>query len=466
MCMKLVATLKLVPEVDQKTALVALMARFNEACNWLAQRAFELQTADKLRLQKLHYAEIRERFSLGSQFAVRVISKVCEAYKRDKTRLPRFRPDGAVPYDQRIYTFKHGLDRLSLSTLDGRVIVPTVIGPYFRAKLEGVRGQADLVSKKGKLFFYVTVEVPEGASVESDEWLGVDLGIRNLATDSDGEHHSGEAVEKVRARYTSLRHRLQCANTPSAKRHLKKLAGKEARFRQIENHRISKAIVSKAQGTGRGVALEDLEGIRERVTVRRSQRSRHGGWAFFQLRQMVTYKSLQAGVKVRIVDPRNTSRTCLQCGHIAKENRRSQSEFRCVECGFQAHADVVGAKNISSRAAVNPPMVSAQPRKKSGQKQVARGGPMAKSVGLQAGDHLPQPEPPTQAPRHHPRDRHTMSPCKVRRVAAHLGRLQPFDQRQVDQRLAMNTLEPREASVERLQACVREQAPGIQAEDG
>ena len=385
---KLVATLKLVPDAEQKVALLALMARFNEACSWLAERAFERQSANKLLLQKLHYRELRERFSLGAQFAVRVIAKVCEVYSRDLSKRPRFRADGAVPYDQRLCSFRDNLDLLSLATLGGRVLVPTVIGPYFRARLEGVRGQADLVSRKGKLFFYVSVEVSETTPVESTQWLGVDLGIRSLATDSDGVRHSGEPVEKVRQRYTSLRHRLQCANTPSAKRHLRKLAGREARFRQIENHRISKALVYKAQGTGRGIALEDLEGIRDRVTVRRKQRARHGGWAFFQLRQMVTYKSLQAGVQVRIVDPRNTSRECVQCGHTAKENRRSPSEFRCVACGFEAHADVVGAKNISSRAAVNPPMVSAQPRKRTGQKQVPRRKAVAKSPVVHDRDHL------------------------------------------------------------------------------
>ncbi len=65
-----------------------------------------------------------------------------------------------------------------------------------------------------------------------------------------------------------------------------------------------------------------------------------------------------------VYDPRNTSRTCLACGHCAKENRRSQSEFHCKECGFQANAELVGSMNIrrkglEARASVIPPMVSA-----------------------------------------------------------------------------------------------------------
>lgn len=384
MHVKLVATCKLVVDPEQKSTLVDLMSRFNEACNWLASKAFELKSADKFKLQKLHYDEIRSTFGLNAQFTVRCISKVCEAYKRDKAKLPKFRPDSAVPYDQRLYTFKNGLDRVSLATLGTRILVPTVIGPYHRGKMDGARGQADLVSRKGKLYLYVTVEVPEGAPVDPEEWLGVDLGIRNLATDSDGEHHSGVRVEAVRKRYASLRHRLQCANTKSSKRHLKKITGKEARFRLIENHRISKAIVRKAQGTSRGIALEDLQGIRDRVTVRKRQRSMHMGWAFHQMRQFVTYKALQAGVKIVIVDPRDTSRTCLSCGHIDKKNRKSQSEFECVLCGFKANADVVGAKNISSRAAVNRPMASAlnSVRGAKRQGQVSSSKSVAQSPGL------------------------------------------------------------------------------------
>jgi len=392
MYMKLVATCKLVLEPEQKSTLLDLMSRFNEACNWLATKAFELKSADKFKLQKLHYDAIRSTFGLNAQFTVRCISKVCEAYKRDKTKLPRFRSDGAVPYDQRLYTFKNGLDRVSLATLDKRLVAPVVIGPYHRGKMDGARGQADLVSRKGKLYLYVTVEVPEGSPVDPEGWLGVDLGIRNLATDSDGDHHSGAKTEEVRKRYASLRHRLQCANTKSSKRHLKKISGKEARFRLIENHRISKALVRKAQGTSRGIALEDLHGIRDRVTVRKRQRSMHMGWAFHQMRQFVTYKALQSGVKIVIVDPRDTSRTCLSCGHVDKKNRKSQSEFECVLCGFKANADVVGAKNISSRAAVNRPMVSVQNSVRRGkhQGQVSSQKVTAKSPGLQAGDGLPR----------------------------------------------------------------------------
>jgi putative transposase len=359
MSVKLVATVKLLVSPEERERLLATMRRVNEACSWLAERAFELQSADKLRLQKLYYQDLRARFGLSSQHAVRTISKVCEVYKRDKSRLCRFRPTGAIAYDQRLYTFKNGLDRVSLLALDGRLVVPCAVGAYHRGRLEGVRGQADLVYRKGALYLFVTVEVPDGSPIDPEGWLGVDLGIRNLAVDSDGEPHSGEKTLALRSRIATLRASLQSRGTKSAKRHLRALRRRERCFHAHTNHVISKSIVHKAKDTGRGIAVEDLSGIRDRVTVRKAQRATLHSWSFFRLRGFLTYKALLSGVALVAVDPRNTSRTCPECGNIDKANRRSQAEFVCTGCGFAAHADWVGARNIASRAVVDRPIGSA-----------------------------------------------------------------------------------------------------------
>lgn len=101
-----------------------------------------------------------------------------------------------------------------------------------------------------------------------------------------------ERVEKSRRRYEYIRSRLQAAGTRSAKRHLKKLAKRERRrHKRDTNHVISKRLVRKAADTNRGISLEDLQGIRERTTVRRAQRSRHSKWAFSELRAFIEYKS-------------------------------------------------------------------------------------------------------------------------------------------------------------------------------
>jgi IS605 OrfB family transposase len=353
---KLVAPVKLLPTSEQRAALLATLARFNAACNWLAGGAFAAGCARKHDLQRDHYRALRERFGLSSQMAVRAIAKVCEVYTRDRSKRPTFRPRGAIPYDPRILSFK-GDDHASLLTLERRVVVPFVAGAHQRARLAGKRGQADLVLRKGRWYLYVTVEVPEAPPRQATECLGVDLGIVNLATDSDGVPYTGAEVEAVRVRMAAHRAALQQVGTRAAHRKLQRVGGKEATFRAIVNHTISRALVRKAQDTGRAIALEDLTHLRDRVTVRRGQRARHSGWAFFQLRAFVTYKCQVAGVPLVLVDPRNTSRTCPACGCIDKRNRRSQSEFVCKSCAYAAPADVVGAVNVARKGRVDRPTV-------------------------------------------------------------------------------------------------------------
>jgi IS605 OrfB family transposase len=175
---------------------------------------------------------------------------------------------------------------------------------------------------------------------------------------SDGDVYSGAAVEQKRRSHTHRRRNLQKKGTKAAKRKLRRLAGKQARFQKDTNHRIAKRVVHKAQVTSRAIAVEDLTGIRERTTVSRRQRARHANWAFFQLRQFIAYKAQRAGVTVIPVDPRHTSQTCPVCGHVARANRRTQALFSCIACGYSAPADYNAAQNIRARAIVNRPMVS------------------------------------------------------------------------------------------------------------
>jgi IS605 OrfB family transposase len=140
---------------------------------------------------------------------------------------------------------------------------------------------------------------------------------------------------------------------------LRKRSRRERRFARDVNHCISKAICSTAQGTQRGIALEVLQGIRNRAgqTVRKRQRRVLHSWEFFQLRSFIAYKAQMAGVRVVLVNPAYTSQTCSHCGHREKANRKSQSKFLCVACGYAANADLNAAVNIS-RVAVIPPNVA------------------------------------------------------------------------------------------------------------
>jgi putative transposase len=68
------------------------------------------------------------------------------------------------------------------------------------------------------------------------------------------------------------------------------------------------------------------------------------GW--YEFRRQLEYKLKWSGGHVIAVSPYGTSTTCLHCRHVAKANRLSQSQFRCVRCGFEENADFVGAVNV------------------------------------------------------------------------------------------------------------------------
>jgi len=243
--------------------------------------------------------------------------------------------------------------------MSGRQKMPFVASDHALKLLEGLRGECDVVYRKGEFYLHQCCDVDEPPTDDVDEYLGVDLGIANIATDSDGTFFQGKTVKSVRFRQRRLRTKLQKNGTRSARRRLKKLAGKEQRFATDTNHVISKRIVQTAKDTGRGIALEDLKGIHDRVTARRSQRAILKSWSFAQLRAFIEYKAKLNGVPVVAVDPRNTSRTCPACGHIDKANRKTQSEFSCVSCGFSGLADHIAAINIGSRALLSAPNVAA-----------------------------------------------------------------------------------------------------------
>jgi putative transposase len=215
----------------------------------------------------------------------------------------------------------------------------------------GPAGDASPSGRGALLFFLIaTIDIPEPAVLEPTGFLGVDLGIVNIATTSDGRIMSGRQVNRYRQHKRDLRSKLQKKRTKSAARVLKRQRRKEARYATQRNHIIAKKLVTTAERTLRGIGLEDLTGIRQRVTAKKDQRARLSSWAFAQLGSFVEYKAKRAGVPVVHVDPRNTSRQCSECRHTHRTNRVDQARFGCRSCGTVLHADHNGSRNIAHRA--------------------------------------------------------------------------------------------------------------------
>lgn len=353
--MKLTAPVKLLPTPEQADALRQTLEVANTACNYISDQAWEKKTFRQFPLHKLVYQVVREKFLLSAQVVVRCISKVADAYKMDYKAKRTFQLHGAIAFDNRILSYNMEKSTVSIWTFRGRQVVPFVCGQHQRELLSAQRGESDLCAIGGAFYLFAVCDVETPEEKEVSDFLGVDLGIVNIAADSDGDIFSGEAVEHNRRIFAHRRRNLQRKGTKAAKRKLRKLSGRQARFQKHTNHCISKQLVQKAKDTGRGIALEDLRGIKDRVTVRARQRDRHNNWSFYQLRALIVYKAKRAGVSVILVDPRNTSRTCPQCGCVDKHNRPSQSRFCCIQCGYAAPADTNAAANIAARAAVIRP---------------------------------------------------------------------------------------------------------------
>jgi len=355
--MKLTANIKLSPTPEQYEVLKKTLETANQACNTISQTAWDNRQFGQFNLHKLVYHEIKNSFNLSAQMTVRCIAKVADAYKLDKKTPRTFKQHSAQPYDDRIFRLMSD-DRVSIWTLDGRQKIPFQCGEYQRELFKTRKGEVDLMLIKGIFYLACTCDVDEDTLINPEDVLGIDLGVINIAVDSNGNCYSGKAVEKYRKRMARQRQQLQKIGSRSAKRKLKKISGKQAKFQKDVNHCISKTIVTEAKRSCLSIALEDLKGIRKGIKARKSGRARLHNWGFYQLKSFIEYKAKRFGIPVIFVDPKYTSQTCPECGSVNRKNRPDRDTFRCCSCGFSQPADNVAALNIRAKALVNEPMVT------------------------------------------------------------------------------------------------------------
>jgi putative transposase len=375
--MKKVVKVRVLPSESEAAALQATLRSCNRAATWLSAAMHAERVHRKFDAHHHFYTELRARFGLAAQPAIRVIGKVADAYtalhvniaagncgppgsacrRRAASKPINFRADAAQPFDARClsWQFPDELGRgatVSIWTVAGRLKKIQILGDPEQLMLLRTRpiGETDLIHRAGKWFLHATIETPEAPLAEPvNGFLGIDMGIVNIATTSTGEKASGTRLNSYRKRQVRLRKRLQGKKTSSARRLLKKRRRKESRLAADVNHQISKRIVAEAERTGRGIAVEELTGIRARVRLRKPQRATLHSWAFAQLGSFLAYKAKQAGVAFIQVDPAYTSQTCSACGWVDKKNRRSQAAFECRRCRFVGHADHNAAINIATR---------------------------------------------------------------------------------------------------------------------
>lgn len=360
---------KLITEDVQVAKLEATLVNFAAACNWI-NKSVDSKLTNNVRIQSLVYEQVRQQFDLSANLAIRAINRVAGNRKTAKHKgkpVQDFNPT-SVDYDARIFAYNEKNQTVSLKLVGGREKFKLSLGSYQIGKLKGKKTTSSTLvkTKKGEYFINIQIkdEVPQ--AIESKDVLGIDLGRTDICVTTQGFKASGKQITEIRNHHSKLRASLQqkaSKGTRSSWRRcrqlLKRLSGKERRFQKHTNHVVSKTLVQQALASNSVIALENLEGIRERTNqLPRSKKERRlsNSWSFFELRQFITYKSLAAGVEVVLIAPRYTSKTCHCCNVIGERNGKS---FKCINtaCNWAGDADYNGATNIKKLGAaiVNQP---------------------------------------------------------------------------------------------------------------
>lgn len=194
--------------------------------------------------------------------------------------------------------------------------------------------------------------------------IGVDMGIIRFATLSNGKHfepissfktHKGKLAKLQR----QLNNKSKSSNSRKRlKAKIAKLHHRIANIRKDYLHKISSTIsknhaivyvedlqIENMSKSARGTAEQPGKSVKQKSALNRAILDQ----SWFEFRRQLDYKLLWNGGYLIPVPPQNTSRCCPACGHTSKDNRQTQADFECVECGYQNNADIVGAINILKR---------------------------------------------------------------------------------------------------------------------
>lgn len=367
--MRVPRSVKLKLENVNPNDLLPTFRAYTDAYNYICEIGFKDRNFNKVELHRKTYGYCRTHFGLKADLAVQVIRQAADTIKAvtklERKKHKKFKCPKSKQVSIRLCksSFNIWFDRheVSVLTLNGRLRCKVTLPNYFQQYFSWRRKGATLSLKKDKLFLHIVFEKEvEDISPNYDNVLGVDRGIVNIATLSDGTVYSGKHALQVKQRYQAIRSKLQSKGSRSARRHLRIISSKENRFVTDVNHCISKDIISRCT-PGTTIVLEKLKDIRENSKkMRKAERAKVNSWSFYQLEQFLTYKALAKGCSVVYVDARYTSQKCSKCEYIYRGNRTTQSHFKCKKCGYECNADVNAAVNIANnfRASVNKPIVA------------------------------------------------------------------------------------------------------------
>jgi IS605 OrfB family transposase len=352
---KLIVLVEFRPKIDET------LRGFADACNQILEVAKRENCWNTTKLHHKVYKPVRESTGLKANHVCQAIRRVIGNAKVVK-QIHKFRPT-SISLDIRTFKYVESEQTVGVTLKCGRVDFKLSIGGYQIALLRGqtLTSATLCKSKKGDYYINFVVEIDTPPTGKTPKVIGVDLGRRDIATTSTGKSWSGEQIQSVRDRFSTVRANVQSKRSRNSRRLLRRLKGRERRFQEWLNHNISKQLVTEAKQSGAALAFEDLTGIRDSLNQKprsKTERRRTNNWAFYQLRIFVNYKAAIAGVPVVFVPPAYTSQTCSRCRHVHPEKGKSYrngKKFKCGHCGFEHDSEALASLRASAdiNAAIN-----------------------------------------------------------------------------------------------------------------
>ena len=356
--------IQLDPSPAQADALAETSRQFTAVFNAVCAYGWQQSEKDSVELHRALYYPLKAQYpDLVSDLHVQARVKATETlksalklhrkYQRENSERKASQPHScACPPRYNLHTYRVDWQSrtVRISLVGGRQTIRFSVQDH-AAKYVGYEvDTADLVQCDGAWWLHVVVTLSAPEVQPTDQVIGVDLGINRPAVSSNNQFLGRRRWKAIEGRYFKHIRVLQKKGTKSAKRHLRKLKRRRARFRRDADHVLSKQIVAAAE-PGSTIVLENLKDIRKRTKARRRSQTkrRMHSWPFLSLKAKIEYKAEERGCMVVAVDPRHTSQACSRCGHTARNNRRSRDLFVCRSCGFQLHADLNGARNIAAK---------------------------------------------------------------------------------------------------------------------
>ena len=302
---------------------------------------------------------LKECHSQVLQQSLKDLENAFKNFFQQRSDFPKFKKKGV----KESFRFPQGC---KLEQQNSRLYLPKIGWVRYRNSREvvGEIKNVTVSQKCGRFFVSIQTEFEYEIPTHKGGEIGIDMGVARFATLSNGEFFEPlNAFKTYKGKLAKLQRQLKnkvkfSQNWQKLKAKIAKLHHKIANCRKDFLHKISTQIsknhamiyiedlqVSNMSKSAKGTVEAHGKNVKQKSGLNRSILDQ----SWFEFRRQLDYKTQWQGGFLVAVPAQNTSRTCPCCGHVAKENRQTQANFECVECGYTENADVVGAMNVLAR---------------------------------------------------------------------------------------------------------------------